>query len=168
MVATVVFNRKRLQLCKSPLFPGSPSDYRYVPEKCVLLPKKKDAKIMPQQELRQSQSVVDASEIKALMKITDAYERPGASPVVSLEVSNSMLKLLPKVETATSNLFQQMISHGMRIAHPNPVTRMSRLYQAVKLGSESSFLRLAIRYRVFVLVQAHLEENIRAHRRIQR
>lgn len=158
MSATIVSNMKRLELCKAPLFPGSPSEYKYVPEKCVRLTKARGKTRKPRQ-LRRSQSLADLAEIKALAKITNTYIVSPLPAVIKPETAEGALRMLPLINMVVLRLFRLMISRAQRREHPNPNKRIVELYKSDEfIKTQGPLARHSIRYRVFLLVQTHLEE----------
>lgn len=163
----VEVNRKRLELCKPPLFPGSASSYRYLPERCVRVsPKKSRARTRSNSNSKskskqEENKRVDRRELAALQAITGDYADSSAAPqVTDLSDANYLIKAVHASNIAVTALFRDMISQRLRASTPDPVKRMANLLHPNRTFGAKA--KLAVRQRVFVLMEAHLAEIIGA------
>lgn len=164
MSSDVAANRRRLALCKAPLFPGIPSHYRYEPERCILIPKKKKpakahahAQSQTQNALSaQTKRAFDRAELATLREVTGTWIQLPMKVPTDPELVGMVVTLLEAKDAAIIQLFPHMISRTLRTRYPDPVKRMAHLQRPDKLlGLE---LNLIVRYRVFRLMEAHLTE----------
>lgn len=153
MTSNVDGNRRRLTLCKAPLFPGSPSDYRYQPERCILLPKKKRSST---RKAVTTQRAIDLAELAAIGNVTGAWVSVPLKLPADPSILGDVVQDLEAKDTSIIQTFRKMISHSLRVRFKDPLKRMAFVQQSDKfLGPK---MKLNVRYRVFLLMEAHLVE----------
>lgn len=159
MTSDVTYNRTRLALCKPPLFPGAPSNYRYQPEKCVLISRNKKAgtaKNNTQTTQKAVQRAIDRAELSALGDVTGAWVQLPMKLPIDPSLVDIVVTQLEAKDASIIQVFRKMISHGLRSKFPDPVKRIAHLQRTDKLLSPG--MKLIVRYRVFRLMEAHLVE----------
>lgn len=156
MVSDVAKNKRRLALCKTPLFPGSPSEYTYHPERCILVRNGHKKQTKTKSTERRAQRAIDRVELSALGAITGAWVQQPMKLPIDPSIAGETMRALEDKDAAIIRVFRRMISHPLRSKFPDPVKRMVHLQRPDKeLGPK---MKLIVRYRVFLLMEAHLTE----------
>lgn len=156
MTSDVIANRRRLALCRAPLFPGSPSEYRYQPERCIQLAQKKKNSNPSRTNAKRAQRVLDRIELSALGSVTGTWNQGPLVMPADPTMAEDILDVLEAKDTVIVQTFRSMISHALRTRFPNPVKRIAHLQRTDSILGPK--MKLVVRYRVFLLVEAHLTE----------
>lgn len=143
--------RRRNEVCVPPEFPGTPDDYRYVPERCVpRRPRPSGERRSRPGKLTRSGVRTELEVVRAVLRTTQ--QRSQVPEFTDMRNAREFVVEYRKLVIKASDLFRAMIQRSARAAHPDPVARFEALGADV-----DPVLMPAVRRQVFKLLEAHLD-----------
>jgi hypothetical protein len=151
--------RRKLEVCSEPLFPGGPDKYRFYPERCILKEKpiarksstSKSTTNANTNTLKQSLKA-ELSTIKAILVIMPSRDMQNAPDVA---IANKMLKAMKTMHDRSIVIFRGMVNSKIRAKYPDPVTRFEHLAK-----DDKQVMLSILKKTVFTMLEIHLEGTL--------
>jgi hypothetical protein len=168
--------RRRRDTCVEPEFPGGPSAYRYVPEKCVLIarPRRQNGQASassrrtPHQQVATGSRAVLQSELEQVRRILSSEQEANAArsaasaqrvretiqkhPKIIAVAKSRALKRRTSLMMRAVELFKDCNKNELRERYPNVSQRFDFVVRSDPPDDHST-----LKLRVMTIMEAHLE-----------